>query len=127
MTTFLEYVSCAPKCQLWVHKKIIVSMFLQPARLITICVETVSGMEVGSNPTTWLVAVAFFLLAIAIDALTNGKDNHMKTTNSFIANVRTVYKRLKTSLITTTQAIATAVVTDLVTTFLHSKGAPGNG
>lgn len=81
----------------------------------------------GSNPTTWLVAVAFFLLAIAIEALTNGKDDLMKTTNSFFANVRTVYKRLKTSLITTTQAIATAVVTDLVTTFLYAKGAPSNG
>ncbi len=84
-------------------------------------------MEVGSNPTTWFVAVAFFLLAIAIEAFTNGKDNPMKKKNSFLANVRTVYKRLKTSLITTTQAIATAVVTDLVTTFLHSRGAPGNG
>lgn len=86
----------------------------------------VSGMEVGSNPTTWLVAVAFFLLAVVIEALTNRKDNRMKTMNSFIANVRTVYKRLKTSLIITTQAIATAVK-DLVTTVLHLKGAPGNG
>ena len=83
-------------------------------------------MGVGANPTTWLVAVVFLILAIGINAFANGEDSQMKTT-TIKAQVAFVTKHLTKSLITTFRAIAAAVVTDLVTNLIHAKGAPQSG
>ncbi len=88
--------------------------------------SSASGLGVGANPTTWLVAVAFLvILRLLIDY---GKETNMKATN--IRRKARVKSRVLRSVIAfseTLWAIATNVVAGFVTLPNHQKGAPSFG
>jgi hypothetical protein len=87
---------------------------------------TASGLGVGANPTTWVVAVAF--LAIVRFLIDCGKETNMKATNICRkAHVKSRVLRSVVAFSETLWAIATNVVAGFVTLSNHQKGAPSPG
>ena len=83
-------------------------------------------MGVGTNPTTWFVAVASLLLARTL--IDFGKETAMKTSNR--CRKALVKSRLTIAVLAFGEpfwAIATNVVAWFVTLSIHQKGAPGLG
>ncbi len=86
-----------------------------------------SGMGVGSNPTAWLVVVAFFLV-LARYGLDLRKETPMKTTKlNRKAQVKSRPMSVLTAVAETCWAIMTSIVAGLVTHSIHAKGAPREG
>jgi hypothetical protein len=83
-------------------------------------------MGVGSNPTTWFVAVAF--LALVRTLIDLGKEIRMETFKKCRkARVKLGLTLVGFAVSETFWAIATNVVAGFVTPSIHQKGAPLSG